>query len=155
MDSDRLNRWLTLGANVGVLIGIILLIIELDQNRDMMRAQIRNELAIGVQDVLGIALADQDLADLLYRAETGESLSAAESWRVGYWDQLVFRYWENVHYQYRQGLYEESEFLPHRDAMLDLVTENPRMYSYWCKDRQIFSGPFMEFMDNLLDGPDC
>ncbi len=30
MDSDRVNRWLTLGANIGVLIGIILLIVELN-----------------------------------------------------------------------------------------------------------------------------
>ncbi len=154
MESDRLNRWLTLGANVGVLIGIVLLIIELDQNRDMMRAQIRNELARGVQDLLGIALANQDLADLLIRADTGESLSPAESLRVGVWEQLIFRYWENVHYQYRQGLYDESEFSRHRDAML-AVARTPRMYSFWCKDRLLFSTPFMQFMDNLLDGPDC
>jgi hypothetical protein len=155
LDSERINRWLTLGANVGVLIGIVLLIIELDQNRDMMRAQIRNELSIGVQELVRPALVDQDLADLLIRAGTGESLSPAESFRVGIWDQSIFRYWENVHYQYRQGLYEESEYLPHIDAMLDVLAENPRMHSLWCKDRQIFSGPFMEFMDNLLDGPDC
>ncbi len=155
MDSNRLNRWLTLGANVGVLIGIILLIIELDQNRDMMRAQIRNELARGVQDLLVITVADQDFADLLFRAETGESLSPAESSRVGTWDQLVFRYWENVHYQYRLGLYDESEFSPHRDAMLNVVVENPRLYAFWCNQRLIFSGPFVEYMDNLLDSPDC
>lgn len=41
MDSDRLNKWLTLGANVGVLIGIILLVIELNQNRDMMRSHLK------------------------------------------------------------------------------------------------------------------
>ena len=45
MESDRLTRWLTIGANVGVLIGIVLLIAELAQNRDMMRAQVRHELA--------------------------------------------------------------------------------------------------------------
>ena len=39
LDSDRLNRWLTLGANVGVLVGLFLLIIEIGQNTEMMRAQ--------------------------------------------------------------------------------------------------------------------
>ena len=28
MNSDRINRWLTLGANIGVLIGLVLLVIE-------------------------------------------------------------------------------------------------------------------------------
>ena len=39
MDSENLNRWLTLGANLGVLIGIILILIELNQNAALMRAQ--------------------------------------------------------------------------------------------------------------------
>jgi len=35
MDSDKTNRWLTLGANIGVLIGIMLLVFELTENREM------------------------------------------------------------------------------------------------------------------------
>ena len=42
MRSEKVNRWLTLGANVGVLIGILLLVVELSQNREMIRAQTRN-----------------------------------------------------------------------------------------------------------------
>ena len=45
MDSDRLNRWLTLGANLGVLVGIVLLLLELDQNRKLMRAKTRDHIA--------------------------------------------------------------------------------------------------------------
>ena len=40
MDTDNINKWLTLGANIGVLIGLVLLLIELDQNSDLVRAQI-------------------------------------------------------------------------------------------------------------------
>ena len=39
MDTERLNRWLTLGANLAVLAGIALILIELNQNADLMRAQ--------------------------------------------------------------------------------------------------------------------
>ena len=39
MDSYRLSRWLTVGANLGVLAGIILILFELNQNADLMRAQ--------------------------------------------------------------------------------------------------------------------
>ena len=45
MDSNRLNRWLTLGANIGVLVGIVVLIIEIAQNTEMMRAQMAQERA--------------------------------------------------------------------------------------------------------------
>ena len=40
MDSNTVNRWLTLGANLGVFVGIILILIELNQNAELMRAQI-------------------------------------------------------------------------------------------------------------------
>ena len=40
MDSNTVNRWLTLGANVGVMVGLILLIVEIDQNSQLVRIQI-------------------------------------------------------------------------------------------------------------------
>jgi hypothetical protein len=39
LESEKVTRWLTLGANVGVLIGLALILIELRQNADLMRAQ--------------------------------------------------------------------------------------------------------------------
>jgi hypothetical protein len=40
MDTDKLNRLLTLTANLGILIGLVLLIVEIRQNTDLVRAQI-------------------------------------------------------------------------------------------------------------------
>ena len=155
LDSDRLNRWLTLGANVGVLIGIILLVVELDQNRDMMRAQTRNELARGLPEVLGIPASDNALADALLRANRGEPLSPAETLQVAMWDELTFRYWENVHYQYRQGLYDESEFSRHQDTMKSVIGRNPRLEKFWCAERHLYSEPFMHFIDEMLIALSC
>jgi hypothetical protein len=45
LKADAINRWLTLGANLGVLVGIFLLIAELNQNSTLMRAQIFNDRA--------------------------------------------------------------------------------------------------------------
>jgi hypothetical protein len=43
MNFDLFNRYVTLLANVGVLIGLFVLIIELRQNTEIMRAQIHND----------------------------------------------------------------------------------------------------------------
>jgi len=43
MNTEKLNRWLALGANVGVLIGLILLVYEVRQNSALMQAQISME----------------------------------------------------------------------------------------------------------------
>ncbi len=71
MDKDQLNRWLSLAANLGVLAGIILLVFELEQNREIMRAQTRNEVSAQVVGLLSQVATDSELSGLLYRAEIG------------------------------------------------------------------------------------
>ncbi len=44
MNTEALNRWLTLTANVGVIAGIVFLAVEIRQNTDMMRAQTRSSV---------------------------------------------------------------------------------------------------------------
>ena len=92
MDSDRLNRWITLGANLGVLVGIVLLLIELDQNRDMMRAQTRHQLAMGLVELQITTGTNQQLVELLERADNGEELGGAERRQVWLRFNALVRY---------------------------------------------------------------
>jgi hypothetical protein len=49
---DRLNRWLTLGANLGVIVGLLILIVEVRQNANLTRAQMesgRNDLLAQIE----------------------------------------------------------------------------------------------------------
>ena len=116
MRSDSLNRWVTLGANLGVLLGLFLLVVELGQNRDMMRAQTRNELSMGIVDLLMAEAENPQLASVNYRGNTGQELTSEERYQYERRTRAMFRYWENVHYQYRQGLYDEAEFSAQRTA---------------------------------------
>jgi hypothetical protein len=154
VDTNRLTRWLTLGANLGVLAGIILLIVELDQNREMMRAQTRHELAMGIVDLLQVPASNEQLANVMYRAHTGEELSPTELFQFQMRTNALFRYWEDVHYQYRVGLYDEIEFAKQRDAWQASLTNSSRSQTYWCRVRLLYSPEFMAEMDSLLaDGP--
>lgn len=40
MDANWLSQWLTLGANVGILVGLILVVLEIRQNSALVRVQI-------------------------------------------------------------------------------------------------------------------
>lgn len=155
MDSDRLNKWLTLGANVGVLVGIILLIVELGQNRDMMRAQTRNEIARATLDVLNLTATSEKLSEVVVRSNSGGELTPAERLMYVTRSESVFRHFENVHYQYRQGLYDEIEFQHHLFTMTSVISRNPGLGAYWCSNKEMFSAPFAEGIDSLLDSADC
>ncbi len=154
MDSHWLNRWLTLGANIAVLAGILLLIAELDQNRDMMRAQTRHELAMGIVDLLQTPASNEQLADLMLRAHSGETLTPTELFQFQLRTNALFRYWEDVHYQYRMGLYDEIEFAKQRDAWKASLSHSQLSIRYWCQVRSLYSPEFMHEMDGLLEN-DC
>jgi hypothetical protein len=152
LKTEKLTRWLTLGANVGVLVGIILVLVELDQNRDMMRAQIRHELAMGIVDLLQTPAENEQLAGVLYRAISDEPLTDEELFQFHMRTNALFRYWEDVHYQYRVGLYDETEFARQRDAWRASLKSAARTQEYWCQVRQLYSPEFMQEMDRLLGG---
>ncbi len=67
VDSDRLNRWLTLGANLGILIGLILVGYEIKQNSNLVRAQII-VTAFSDQQALAVARMGDDFASALARS---------------------------------------------------------------------------------------
>ena len=104
MKLDRANQLLQVAANLGVILSITFLAFELSQNRDMMRAQTRNDLSQGVIELLVVQATDGELFNILRRGNAGEELSEDEQGRFNTMQNAFFRYWENMHYQYRNGL---------------------------------------------------
>jgi len=64
MTADSISRWLTFGANFGVLIGIILLLVELDQNATVMKAQISNARSSQSVDLFMSIAESQELSGI-------------------------------------------------------------------------------------------
>ena len=155
MDSNWANRWLTLGANFGVLVGIVLVLVQLDQNRDMIRAQTRDQIATALVELQIETGSNQQLVELLQRADDGEELTSAERRQVGYRYNALIRYWENVHYQYRQDLYDEVEFESQRKAWRRTFEVGPSITRYWCNESSLYSPEFAAELDNLLPESSC
>lgn len=64
MSAGRVGRWLTIGTNLGVFIGIILLLVELTQNAAMMKAQIANERAGQAIEIFMAAAVSPELSGI-------------------------------------------------------------------------------------------
>jgi hypothetical protein len=145
MKSEKLNSWLALGANIGVLIGILLLVYELNQNREMTAAQIRNEAAASRINIALSRANNGELADIVFRAQfVGEEMTPVERSRYEAWAGANFRDWENVSYQHRQGLLDDSEYSALRDVWLRLLRGNDVVREAWCKQTWAYSEPFVD-----------
>lgn len=155
LKGKRLTRWLPLVANVGALIGLLLVVVQLQQNRDLMRAQIRHELAMGIVELLNSPAGNSQLASVLRRGALGDQLNPDEEFQFHLRSNALLRYWENVHYQYRQGLYDEVEFSKQKEAWGATLATSVALVAYWCEVRTLYSPLFMSELDGLLDTRKC
>jgi len=148
---DRLNRWLTLVANLGVLVGIFLVFVELGQNREAIQAQTRHELAVQLVDLLSQVAGDPELAAALNAAGAGAEMDPVETTQFQHRVLSMFRYFENVHYQYRQGLYDPDEFGAQLEAWRSSgYAQMPAAQALWCDSRAFFSPEFRSAFDDLV-----
>lgn len=155
MKAKRINDWLTLGANFGVLIGIILLLVELNQNSTMMRAQTRFEVSQGIVDLLNLSASNEQLASVLRRADSGEELTPDEYKQFQHRSYALFRYLENIHYQYRQGLFDEAEYSTQKAAWTWYLNSSKAAATEWCIIRPSISPEFRSEVDSVLKKYRC
>jgi hypothetical protein len=155
MKTKRVNQWLTLGANIGVLIGIFLLLVELRQNSTMMRAQSRYEVSQGIVDLMALSANNEQLASVLRRADSGEELTADEYKQFQHRSIALFRYLENLHYQYRQGLFDETEYSTQKLAWTWYLNSSEEAVKAWCVLRPSVSPDFRSEIDGVLETYTC
>jgi len=154
MKKVDLGKAITILANVGVLVGILLLAYELNQNRQMMQAQTRSAIADGITEFLVNIGSDPELSDLWALGGAGMPLNESESRQFAVLMTGFLRYLEGAHYQYRNGLFERDEFETQREQLKRLFAL-PGYKSHWCDpDRlTVFTQDFTSEIDALTSCP--
>jgi hypothetical protein len=125
MSKDRLIQSIALAANCVTILGLLLVILQLRQNRSLMRAQVRHELATTIVDLLNSSAGNSQLAGVLRRAGRG------------------------VHYQYRLGLYDEVEYERQKAAWKATFVNSVGFVHYWSQVRTLYSPRFASEIDGL------
>ena len=153
MKKIDLGQAITILANAGVLAGLLLLAFELNQNHEMTRAQTRSEISRQITDFLGGVAGDAELASLMRRAQAGEELTVDEEWQYFLLWSANVRFWENIHYQYRQDLFDEAEFEAERTGWRKIIQGNTVFAKYWCSATDGYSAEFVAEINSLLERP--
>jgi len=151
----RISAWLTLAANLGVLGGIALVILQLNQNERMIRAQTRHDIAMGIVDQLRDTANNQQLAELGVRGNAGAELTPAERIQTQLRYGALLRIWEDEHYQYRMGLYDDEEFVHERNNWKGVLASNRAAREVWCRSNRNYSAAFAAEVNALLAPGAC
>jgi hypothetical protein len=150
MDSDRVNRWLTLGANIAVLVGIFFLAAEISQNTDMMRTQInqsRAELSMSEAEAM---YNSPYLPEILYKLRNGEQISGVERERYNHFLRGLHRNLDNQLRQHREGYLADNVPRSVRKALTAEVAPIEAARDQWSRTKGSFSDEYIEFVDSIL-----
>ena len=104
MEITKVGYWLQVGANVGILVGLILVGLQIKQSSDITRAEFTNQLW-GSANQMALALMGENPSSALRKAQkqphllTDEEINIVLQW-TWYWHELD----SNVEYQRNEGL---------------------------------------------------
>ena len=151
MNSDRLNRWLTLAANVGVLVGIVFLALEIRQNSDHLALQL--EFAVPTQKIFEINrdLMDPSVAKILAKAiETPAELTFEEGLVASSFILNALNEWEDRYLLYKAGLDGVVDWKRHIQENIDWTLGNRFALAVYNSNRDAFETEFVDYVDRLL-----
>ena len=147
---DKVNQYLTLLGNLGVVVGIIFLVIEIRNNTLATEGQTRDAMTERMISWQMNIAANEFTALAITKAVNGEELTQAEGLAVQATVLANMRIWENEYFQYQRGLYSEQEFEPR----IALIQSNMQLCPYrnnW--DGGVsYSPEFRGFINALLSG---
>ena len=148
MNTESLNRWLTLSANVGVIAGIIFLAVELRQNNELLAADARfNRLQISWNGWQSLA-ENGDLTDLIVAASNGEILPESAQVRV---DAVLIRILIAMEWLYRELPPDSPERLYMRDELQEVLSGIGADLRVWESRKSGFDPDFVQWVEeNVL-----
>lgn len=147
MNLEKLNHWLTLVANIGVLVGIILVAYELRQSRQATIGETQQNL-LGILHERDAWMANRDFAAVVVKAEASEnSLTEVEARQYAEWLYGKFNVCEHVFDRYREGLMSDDQWQGW-DGGCRSTLEPPQARAVWVQRRGWFGSDFAEYFDS-------
>jgi len=146
LESDSLNKWLTFGANIGVLIGLALLIFEIQQNNVLMLAQMEQSRSLSlVEWRRQLVLEDAGFTEIRAKfdgvtdSDSGrqvfQQLTPAERIRLTTEMAADIYDMENVFAQYERGLISDEYW---QERMVGAIGNRAQR---WKEYTTLFDGP--------------
>ncbi len=153
MNLDRLNRWMTLAANIAVLAGILFLSFELRQNTMASRLQAASDFQDSFSEIEFFIAQSPEFASLLVKGRKGEQLTVTGQLRLTTFYGNVLRTWQNSHLQYISGALD-GDIWRGSQVRLTVVLKGDRgLLDHWRTNKSQFSPAFNNMISSVITEP--
>ena len=145
---EKLNNWLTLVTNIGVIAGLALLVYEVEQNTKALQNEADVAIYSMSADNQRLTLEHPELREMFVRIETEEwsNFSREEKMIIGtYWGNEVDRTELQFVLFKRNGTELDNIVF----AEQDLSTQT--FSAWWSIAKQNYASDFIEYLDGLIE----
>ena len=148
---ERLNQWLTLVANFGVVIGIVFLAYEMRLNTDAMRSGTAAQMVTNWNSITqDLATTPELIAAISKVNEDGFQAEPAAQSQSFYLASSMYRSFEYEFLEALRGNVDEQVWRGHIWSNRAFIADNPYMLSFWGSQRNGFALSFRDFLDDLI-----
>lgn len=148
MDTNNVNRWLTLAANVGVLGGLILVALQINQSTEIAKAQLANDYFLADMQIELAMMGDSPAKSWIKAVYSPDDLNQEDA-------AIVDRYFNfgliqilRLQKMYELGLADEDWEI--RIAYLDWHLGNEVGRRWWSHTKEGFPEQFVRMIDDAL-----
>jgi len=150
MKTEKIERWISLGANIGVLAGIIFLAVEIQQNTETTRAQMTQSRAEVAINLAAETFNSEYIPAIIAKDDLLETLTDEDRFRLMTWVRASLRNQDNNFQQYQQGLLGEHMPQAIQGAIRNIILGNSVGLDHWKASTTSYSSEFVVFVDAVL-----
>ena len=154
MKITEIKELLSLLGNLGVVLGIIFLVVEIQQNTSMTESQTRDAITEKQMAFYELVLSDPLITQAWVNSlsedwEPSEEI-ATERLRNEMVLRSEFRMWENEWYQYEKGLFSAQEFEPRMNLWRGFMCRDSYKWYWENRLRNNHSPSFAQQIDSII-----
>ena len=149
MSLDDLGNLGEFVSAVAVVVSVLYLAIQIRQNTRSLRAQAHQSITTHIAELNRTIVEYDEVAEILERGlEDPTVLTPAEARRFNAYNSARFRHYDNIYYQYRVGVLEESQWVGF-SRMLRFHFMQAGLRRWWNDSTAFYSPEFVAYCEKL------
>jgi len=145
----RMRLIIELISAAAIIVSLVFLGIEANQSNQLAKATIRQALNETDMEIYRVQMDEEIIPHALYKNDNNLPLNDYEQYNVNLYNVYNFRDFDNSFYQYRIGLFEQSDWLAYRRIIKSLLRD-PTVLKMWDNQSHVFSKEFKLEVELIL-----
>lgn len=138
---------------IAVVVSLAYLAVQIRQNTKVAKAATRQAIAESTEKLGDDLINNRDMAEIFVKHMSGRKLSPVENLRLQARCYRDMQHWENIHYQFNEGLVSRDQWLGFRKNLVTLLTIDAYR-DYWQHEASHYSDAFQTEIASILDQSD-